>query len=185
MASNSRIKVSVDQTTANTEGTVDSAKFRTNQKGEIDLQAVAWFDPSTGTFLSKSALQTALTFKHQDLVNVSNAAAVQNTWYTVLDTTLNAKVYMIRFSVSVANEDLEVRLTIDGVTYVSSKAAAVATTPYWVMFDGGLTPSNGVTSLNLGIYEALECRSIKVEIRKTSNNGAGTLNTRIIYGVRN
>lgn len=114
--------------------------------------------------------------KLASLASLSQAAPVQNTWYTVLDTVRNVEVNVVRFYVATTGEDLEVRATIDGVEYVGSQTA-VAGTNYCVYVN---TSSNTLivvasTTQQLAVNSPCKARSFKLEIRKTSANGAGNL----------
>jgi len=122
--------------------------------------------------------------KHQTDAALSQAAPVQNTWYTILDTTPNCRVYCIVVAVATTGEDLECRLIIDGVTYLWTAAAAAATN-YWLSkrgHTGSLSGEAGNPKQVLNDFTFVEGRSVKVEVRKTSIAGAGTITGRVTYG---
>jgi len=130
-------------------------------------------------------IRTELTWKHQPAAIFNQVNPTQNQWYTVLNTTLNAKICSVRVEVAVANETIAARLTVDGVVHDGS-TAATAGTAYYAVFsvdDDTMFISAGAASPvqnNL----ALECRNVKVEVRKTTNAGAGTLHSVVIYATR-
>jgi hypothetical protein len=133
-----------------------------------------------------AAINTALTFEHQPDVSVSQAAAVQNTWYTALDTTANVRVYNVLIKCAAAAEDLELKITIDGQTLTGQKAGSADGVFCYAIIgeltDGltmQVTPDPSATRAFL-----IEGRSVKIEYRKTSNVGASTLYCRIKYGAR-
>jgi hypothetical protein len=124
------------------------------------------------------------TFEHQPDRHLIQATPEQNTWYTILDTTENCRLYSVVILVWTADETLEVRLTIDGQVLTGS-IAATAVSYYWVyllLYAAGLMAS-GEKHL-VGYDSPLEGRSIKVEMRKTTNNGTGTIEGYAIYAKR-
>ena len=119
--------------------------------------------------------------KHQPDAELSQADPVQNTWYTILDTQENARIYCITVAVMTTDETLEARVTIDGQTLTGS-VDATADAWYFVeksLLDAGL--SLGTAWMLAVHYAALEGRSVKVEVRKTTAAGTGTLMGRVIY----
>jgi hypothetical protein len=129
-------------------------------------------------------LLTNLTFQHQPDQHLVQPTPEQNTWYTILDTTLNCRLYSVVILVWGANETLEVRITIDGQVLTGS-IVATAVSYYWVyllMYTSGFMMSGEHHSIG---YDApLEGRSIKVEMRKTTNAGTGTIEGYAIYAKR-
>lgn len=122
-------------------------------------------------------------FEHQPIASLDQAAPVQNTWYTILDTTTNVRIYGINYYVQATGETLELRLTIDGEVYTST-VVAVANTPYCVYFDlsaGGLIFNEVAGLLMQERAFLIEGRSIKVEVRKTTAAGAGNLRGNVFY----
>lgn len=117
---------------------------------------------------------------HQADATLSQAAPVQNTYYTILDTSKNVKVYIIACSVADTGETLQVTITIDGQTYTGSQAA-VAGTLYscFIGRDGAIGFASG--NQNVALYAPLTARSLKVQIKKTTAAGAGTITGRVIY----
>lgn len=123
--------------------------------------------------------------KHQADAVLNQAAPVQNTWYTILDTTKNAVLYLILVLVADTDETLECRITVDGNALVDS-IAATADTVYCMKLDSttitGDTYVLHVTAGNVMEQSAMEGRSVKVEVRKTTATGAGNLKGRVVYG---
>src|SRR4030042_5199715 len=120
---------------------------------------------------------------HQADIYLNQAAAVQNTWYTVLNTTKNCRLYTVWVRMATLAEDIELRITIDGKVLAVAQAAAVAGTKYFAIIDtnGNLALILSTSTFNVGVYAPLEGRSVKVEVRKTSANGANNLQALEIY----
>jgi hypothetical protein len=133
--------------------------------------------------LAQSDMLTALTLQHMPDAYLNQAAPVQNTWYTILDTTLNAQLAVVPFHVADTGETVEVRCTVDGQVYVASQIA-VAGTEYWVVRSSYAGAGCSITSSSSsfgGSSAPFLCRSAKVEIRKTTAAGAGNLVAAVKY----
>lgn len=121
--------------------------------------------------------------KHQADATLSQAAPVQNTWYTVLDTAKNVRIYGLGVSIAVANETIETRVTVDGQVIGTIGIDCDFGDDYRALFrrihDGVIELVKD--PLNIPAF-LLEGRSVKVEVRKITANGAGTLTARVIYG---
>jgi len=114
---------------------------------------------------------------------LNQAGAVQNTWYTVLDTTLDVILYFAMFLCTVANETVEFRWTVDGNVYVGTRDAVFGTFYYAYKNPGNGTTLNTDTDIIMGMrFSPLYAQSLKIEIRKTTNAGASALQSRITYG---
>jgi hypothetical protein len=117
---------------------------------------------------------------------LNQAAPVQNTWYTILDTTTDVMIYDITVNVEDANETLEVRLTIDSEMYTGSIAATHSTEYEVAMRTAAITRSTYL-EINGGVdwepYNAFTviALSVKVEVRKTTAAGAGNLTGIVNY----
>jgi hypothetical protein len=135
--------------------------------------------------VSQVALKTDLTFKYKGQNTLAQALPVQNTWYTVLGTTLNARIIDIYAYMSNATaETLEVKVTIDGLTLVGT-GVSVAGTAYFAMWETGNT--GFIFSTTAGVYSRaflIEGRSVKIEIRKTTANDTATLYCSVRYAER-
>lgn len=117
----------------------------------------------------------------QDGVVKIQAAPVQNTWYTVMDTTPNVRLYIITLRVADTGEDLELRITVDGEVY-TAVVAAVAGTTYYCYIGAGNWMNYAGTHINVMGYDSLVARSAKIEFRKTSAAGAGTITSMVEWG---
>lgn len=120
------------------------------------------------------------TPKHQTNLNLQQAAPVQNQWYVVLEDK-NVRLYHLTCQVADVGETLEAKLTVDGVEYSGSQAA-VAGTGYYLTLSS--TPNTLVfitTAYALDFYIFIEARSVKLEIRKTTAAGAGTIQVRGVW----
>jgi len=82
-------------------------------------------------------------------------------------------------------EDLAFRITIDGVVYTATAFTAVAASWYDCFVRGydGTLAMRVYAAPPLEGYRAflLEGRSVLVEVRKSTANGVGTLNARVIH----
>ena len=119
---------------------------------------------------------------HADAL-MQQANPVQNTWYTILNTSTNLRVYGAGVAVADTNETLELKLTIDGNTLTGTQAA-VAGTMYIALKDAGsnaTTLTMSATQYNLMRYSPLDCKSFKAEVRKTTAAGVGTITGRVVY----
>jgi len=125
-----------------------------------------------------------LTFMHQPDAVLSQVEPVQNQWYTVLNSTRECRLYSFTVLVWTTNETLEVRITIDGVVLLGS-VEANHTTYYYVhhqLYAAGLAIDSNI--FLLGKYAPLEGRNVKVEVRKTTAAGSGTLDARVVWAKR-
>ena len=99
---------------------------------------------------------------------------VAGTWYTILDTTVNDRVKYIatkQKNDEVGAEDVEVRVTADGVVLVGAVAQADDTWSYWYLTPTADTFTAGVAIVNAAYYTDFRAQSIKVEVRQTSAVG--------------
>lgn len=129
-------------------------------------------------------------WEYQAPATLDQAAPVQNTWYTILDTTLNARLLTIAVNVEDTNEDLQVQVIVDGETIeANSPATCVHSTRYFCTMTVNpitlvdyieLTP----TVLHYFRSFILEGKSTKVQVRKTTANGTGNLTGIVTYGVK-
>ena len=120
-------------------------------------------------------------YEYQTPATLNQAAPVQNTWYTLLDTTTNARIYEIAINIEDDNETLEVQATIDGETMQAVSLAANHSTEHWCYKRASAIGQNdaiAITStdaLNKQAAFILEGKSVKIEVRKTTAAGAGSL----------
>ncbi len=133
------------------------------------------------------SLDKDYTFEHQQDATLSQANPAKDTWYTGLDSKKNCRVYAVTVLVWTTNETLEVRVTIDGQVLVGSVEAA-HTTYYYVHHKlyaaAALALAIDGNVFLLGHYAPLEGREVKVEVRKTTETGTGTLDARVVYAKR-
>jgi len=121
--------------------------------------------------------------EHQADAVLSQAAPVQNDWYVLLDTTRNCVVYGIEAGVATTDETLECRVTIDGQVLTGGLAPATAGTPYFILKtaeSASLIWTATIFAVNQR-YLGLMGRSVKIEVRKTTAAGAGTITARVQY----
>lgn len=117
--------------------------------------------------------------------SLNQAAAVQNTWYTVLDTMLLVEIIEIAASCTVANETVEIRITLDGVTYTLS-SNFTAGTVYYIYPNAATMAPTTATIINAFATQPrgsarFNALSIKIEMRKTTNAGASALQATVTY----
>ena len=125
-------------------------------------------------------------FQHQPDAVLDQATPVQNTWYTILETT-NARINQISITIQDTGEDLEAQITRDGeldpcVGAVAVVAGAVHRA-YIGNYPGGsrtvVGPSGGAQlAMNSNSFEA---RSVKIQVRKTTAAGTGNLQASVDY----
>lgn len=120
-------------------------------------------------------------FELQPDATIDQASPVQNTWYTILDTILNVLVHAIWIKMNTTGETVAVRMTIDGIVKTASAGFGVDEDD-WVTLNtatGELGYSAGADSASL--KGPLPSRSFKMEVRKTTANGTGTLSGRVTH----
>jgi hypothetical protein len=131
------------------------------------------------------------TIQQADYV-FTQAAPVQNTWYTWGTLSL-VELHGILVSVATANETLEFEATIDGQMRNASQAATAGT---WYIVTknfnaAGLnlttyagTASKTNTDLDISFFTNLRCSTLTGRIRKTTALGAGDITVRVVYGIK-
>ena len=121
-------------------------------------------------------------WKHQAAAILNQAGAVQNTWYPVLAATNRyTRIMALTFVITVANETLEVEITVDGRAIVCTMAAVFGTIyqPYWV--SAAADTLGGIAVASTGF--TITGHNISVRARKTTATGAGALQARVEYAV--
>ena len=116
----------------------------------------------------------------QDPISFAQAAPVLNTWYVVLPATGRyTKIQVIVIGVGVANETLEIEITIDGFIYPSAALAAVAGNGYNIVGPNVLGQLHGrlITEPPLNMTG----HDVQIRMRKTTALGAGDLLAAIRY----
>ena len=110
---------------------------------------------------------------------LNQANPVQNEWYTVLDTKINAQLQSVNLAVLVTDETLEVEVVIDGQTLTGSVAATAGTNYFARLWPRDIKLEVSPTEDLFGRGESIDRRSIRVRIRKTTAAGAGNLMSRV------
>jgi len=126
-------------------------------------------------------------FEKQAIATLDQNPPVQNTWYTILETTYYVRLLYI--AVKHDNTDnvaknLEVRVTIDGVTLAATAALAPGdnTWCYWYLEFWQDSMTGTATLRNVGYYEGMRGHTVLVECRMTSVPGtAEELDGRVQY----
>ena len=114
-------------------------------------------------------------WKFKPLATV-DAAGVQNTWYTVLDTTLKVRLYslwMNQYNDEAAAKTISMQIIVDGVTLTHTLSGASNTTPSRCYEIGQQTDTLEAAPATylIGRYVALHGKSVKVQVRSTSAAG--------------
>jgi hypothetical protein len=134
--------------------------------------------------MSLDAKTKRLTFQHQPDAVLSQVDPDPEQWYPILQESRECRLYSLTVLVWTTNETLEVRITVDGVVLLGS-VEANHTTYYYVhhqLYAAGLTIDGNI--FLLGKYTPLEGRNVKVEVRKTTAAGSGTLDARLVWAKR-
>lgn len=117
-------------------------------------------------------------------IDWSQLAPVQNNWYEVFDLR-NIRIEMIHTLVETTGETIESRYTDSDAAVWPADAVHAADTVYNVNnYDGMFTPGTRwmIHDANLWYPGFLvEMDELKMEIRKTTNLGAGTLRVKVWY----
>lgn len=123
----------------------------------------------------------------QTLITLAQLAAVQNTWYTICNLTGDLEIDWGNIQMDTLAEDIELSITIDGIDPTDgAQAAAVANTPYYARLYPSTTAiltslASGLANTLLSFTTTVKCRAFKLEVRKTSANGANTLRGACMY----
>lgn len=130
--------------------------------------------------------QKQFYWQHETAVEFDQAPPVQNTWYTVLDTTADVRLIFTSISQSndeVAGKNLQMRWTIDGLTCELAATAVASGTLYYVRKDQYTQALKAQTTIiNSGQYVDIRALSIKIEARTTSVPGTNQrLRAWIVY----
>ncbi|MCJ7559272.1 hypothetical protein MUO79_01475 [Candidatus Bathyarchaeota archaeon] len=183
-----KTKTPLDQTALNITGNTPHLGLDVDEKeGILKAKAVVLIDPLTGRAMGASDFFLAhrvLTF------NIANA--VQNTWYRAF-TGINCSFHGLGMGVTVANETVELRITIDGTILTPAGVALLfAGNRFSSAFANAIVITTGVPVLTMGAAAAaLACpavtgltwlrgRAITIDVRKTTAGGASALQ---VYGV--
>ena len=122
--------------------------------------------------------------RHQADAILNQAAPVQNTWYPVLATqSRTTRIYLASIVVATADETLQMRILVDGLT-LSGALNATLGTVYRVEFNYGIAAESLVIGTTRDSTYIVEGRNVSVDVRKTSATGAGTLSAIVKYALR-
>jgi hypothetical protein len=116
-------------------------------------------------------------YQHQADASIDQAAPAQNTWYTVLNTTVGGvRIIIAEIEVATAAETLELEIVIDGNTLTAAAAVNFAT-PYFWRFNSGWADTQFLDANEPSLYRpfVIEGASVGIRARKTTANGAGNL----------
>lgn len=118
---------------------------------------------------------------------LSQATPVQNTYYTIINTTGKIRCIAIIVNVGTTGETLELAGTIDGIAFDVTGLAATAGANYgYRIYETAGSFNLIATSANPGgltLPFIFECRQLLVQVRKTTANGTGTLLGKVIYAL--
>jgi len=129
-------------------------------------------------------------YQIQDIAVLAEAAAIQNQYYTILNVENDAGILLeVGTAIDTANETLQPRFTIDGVTMTGGTFPGVVGTNTDCYMQrraatGEVVPTLiavGKDTKTLHIPFHNQC---VVQIRKTTNAGAGTLYGVALYGLK-
>lgn len=135
-------------------------------------------------------IRTELTFERQPIAALNQDPPVEDTYYTILDTTANAKIYCIatkQKNDEASVENLQLKITIDGETIeTTTRGHASNTWNFWYfeLHDDELTVTTSETSAMVSTMP-FEGRSVKIEVRQTTDVGTNAeLDGRVHYAER-
>jgi hypothetical protein len=112
---------------------------------------------------------------------LDQAAPVQNTYYTVLDTKKNVRIISAALVALGVAETVQLRFTIDGITHESEVSDGVLAwqTAHLVRHTTTLFKLYQADPTSKNVPFLIEARSVKIEARKTTANGAGNLQGKV------
>jgi hypothetical protein len=123
--------------------------------------------------------------EHQAVATLDQAAPVNGTFYTVLDTTQNCRILIFAAEIATTGETIEGKITIDGNAITVTAAAFPADTPYWCIIsaDPGVGTFGPYWNNAQQPQKAwlIEGRSVKLEVKKTTAAGVGNLKGLAVY----
>ena len=124
----------------------------------------------------------------QVYVEVAQTTPAQNTWYTTLDGK-NICLLGVAMLIATTGETLESKVTIDGTTYTAIAGVAVNAAEHTqiTFIRNGTTLNHAASAANWDLNTEISRgnylfgKAIKVEFRKTTAAGTGTLTCKILY----
>jgi len=128
-------------------------------------------------------------FEYQPPAVLNQANPTQNEWYDILPPTDNVRVYSIAVNIEDTNEDIEVRVTVDGEVSLGAQVGTAHSTAYFIITVPEPITRTGTLQYTI-IAEfirnkvfVVEGHTVQVEVRKTSAVGVGNLTGIVLYGV--
>lgn len=130
-------------------------------------------------------LRNPVHLRHSADAMLNQPAAVQNTWYPILATqSRTTRIYLVTVAIGTANEILEVRILVDGITLTGSVNATFGTAYSAYINYGIAAESLSLVAGGRDVTYIVEGRNVSVDVRKTSALGAGALTAKVTYGLR-
>lgn len=133
-------------------------------------------------------------FEYQAPATLNQATPVNGTWYEIggtgyWATKKHVRIYGISVNIEDANEDIEVQITIDGETIAALATTCTHSTNYYCrLYPDAIDRVDEIDMDSSAVWTTyksfvVEGKSVKIEVRKTSANGAGNLTAIVIYGM--
>lgn len=121
--------------------------------------------------------QVKYAWQHQPDAVLNQANPVQNTWYPVLVATDDVRLIGGAVAIITTGEDIQTRITVDGVVYPATQAAVAGITYHFVK---AIDYVSSYLTLDATQYDnsftfLVEGQTVSVEVRKTTANGVGNL----------
>ena len=124
---------------------------------------------------------------YQPVAELNQPNPGPTTWYDILPVTRNCRVLSASYSVATTGEDILIKVTIDGEVLEGPQVAGAATIYYIYLShipgDPDQLEFSSTLSLTLGKSFTIEGKSVHIEMRKTTTNGAGTFTAKCQYEV--
>lgn len=136
-------------------------------------------------------IETELTFQHQPITAFNKTSGVaQNVFETLLDTTLNCKIFFIQLyqkNDEAAAKTLKLKTTIDGTVITTGDRSCNNNTQYLWHKDYNQDTWYNATTTGIAplYYNPLEARSVKIEACVSATPGTNQeLHARIVFAKR-
>jgi len=128
----------------------------------------------------------ASMYELQEPATLNQEAPVRNVWYTVLETTERCRVYAFCAAVEDTDETVVMRVTIDDVEWGGAFNFTHSTNYYAYKYSQGIVGTaywylKGTETTHQTFI--VDGKSVKIEIRKTTDAGVGNLKAICEYGV--
>lgn len=127
-------------------------------------------------------------FKKMPIAVVNEDPPTVNQWYTILPATRNVRLLYIatrQIHDEALNEDVVLRITIDGITMATGHSHVNNTWYYWHLDPrDDVSPLNNTQVFNAAYYTDMRGHSVMVEVRQTTAVGTNAqLDGRVQYEV--